>query len=118
MTTTFAALAAEVLAFRDAREWAQFHTPKEIATSLCIESGELAELFQWKRDDEVRAKLEDPAFRERVAHELADVQILLLLAAHASGVDLPTAVRAKLALNEQRYPVEQARGNAKKYDEL
>lgn len=117
-TTSLDDLSALALAFRDAREWARFHTPRNLAMSLGIEAGELAELFQWKDDAEVAAQLADPAFRQRVAMELADLQMLLLYAAHATGVSLEDAVRAKLAINERRYPVEKARGNAKKYDEL
>lgn len=118
MATTFDELRREALRFRDAREWARFHTPKNLAMGLSIESGEVAELFQWKDDEEIAARLTDPAFRERVALELADVQMLLLYMAEATGVILEDAVRRKMAINESRYPVEKARGNAKKYDEL
>lgn len=118
MTTTLDELTRAALRFRDEREWARFHTPKNLAMGLGIEAGELAELFLWKDDDEIRAALEDPAYREKVAHELADVQVFLLYLAEATGVALGDAVRAKLALNAQKYPVEKARGSAKKYDEL
>ena len=118
MTTTFQDLTAEILAFRDARDWAQFHTPKNVAMAIAGEAGELCELMQWKDDREVTEALRDPSFRERVAHELADLQILLLFAATACEVELDAAVRAKMQLNARRYPVDKARGTAKKYDEL
>jgi dCTP diphosphatase len=118
MKTTLAELEAEALRFRDAREWARFHTPKNLAMAIAGEAGELCELFQWKDEAEITALLGEPAFREKVAHELADLQILLLFAARAAGVALDEAVRHKMAINAERYPVEKARGNAKKYDEL
>lgn len=119
-STSLDDLAREALRFRDAREWARFHTPKNLAMAIAGEAGELCELFQWKDDAEIAAALasDEGAFREKVAHELADLQILLLFAAHASGIALDDAVRRKMSLNAQRYPVEKARGNAKKYDEL
>ena len=117
-TTTIDELSREVLRFRDEREWARFHTPKNLAMAIAGEAGELCELFQWKDEAEIRALLAEPAFREKVAHELADLQILVLFAAAASGIAIDAAVRDKMELNARRYPVEKARGNAKKYDEL
>ena len=116
--TSLEELSREVMRFRDEREWARFHTPKNLAMGLGIEAGELAELFLWKDDAEIAAALADPAYREKVAHELADVQVFLLYLANATGVALDDAVRAKMTLNAAKYPVEKARGNAKKYDEL
>ena len=118
MSTTLDELTREALRFRDEREWARFHTPKNLAMGLGIEAGELAELFLWKDDAEIAAALEDPAYREKVAHELADVQVFLLFLAEATGVALDEAVRRKMVLNAEKYPVEKARGTAKKYDEL
>lgn len=118
MSTTLDELTEEALRFRDEREWARFHTPKNLAMGLGIEAGELAELFLWKDDAEIAAALADPAYREKVGHELADVQVFLLFLAEATGIALDEAVRRKMALNAQKYPVEKARGTAKKYDEL
>lgn len=118
MSTTFQALAQELLRFRDAREWARFHTPKNLAMAIAGEAGELCELFQWKDDAEIATAMEDAAFREKVLHELADLQVLLMFAAEATGIALDEAVREKMRVNEARYPVEKARGSAKKYDEL
>jgi NTP pyrophosphatase (non-canonical NTP hydrolase) len=107
-----------VLRFRDERDWAQFHQLKDLVAGLQIEAAELAELFLWKTPDQLALKLQDEEFRERLADELADVQTFLLYLAHASEIDLDTAVRAKIKKNAQKYPVEKARGSAKKYDQL
>lgn len=116
---TLADLQAAAIRFRDEREWAQFHTPKDLALGLTIEAGELAELFLWKSPAQTEAGLRsDPEFRQRLAHELADVQIFLLYLAQAAELDLAAAVRTKLALNAAKYPVAKARGNATKYTEL
>ncbi len=118
MTTSVEELQREAIAFRDAREWAQFHAPKNLVLGLGIEAAELGELFLWKTDEEARAALADPVFRERVADEIADVQVFLLYLADAAGIPIGEAVRAKLRKNADKYPVEKARGSAKKYTEL
>ena len=107
-----------VLAFRDERDWRQFHNPKDLAISICLEAAELLEPFQWKRSDEIADFLAEGANRRRVADEMADVLILLVSMADMLGIDLVEAAHAKLAKNARKYPVAQARGNAKKYDEL
>ena len=116
---TLAALQAAAIRFRDEREWAQFHTPKDLALGLTIEAGELAELFLWKTREESNAAMRgDLDFRRRLAEELADVQIYLLYLAQAGGFDLADAVRNKLAINAAKYPVDKARGSTAKYTEL
>jgi len=107
-----------VLRFRDEREWRQFHNPKDLAISITLEAAELLEQFQWKRPDEVEALLADAASRQRVGEEMADVLILLISLADAAGIDLVVAAEAKLAENARKYPVNRARGSAKKYDQL
>jgi dCTP diphosphatase len=111
-------LVRAVLAFRDARDWRQFHNPKDLAISICLEAAELLERFQWKRPDEIADYLADGANRRRVGEEMADVLILLVSMADVLGVNLVEAAHAKLAENARKYPVERAKGNAKKYDEL
>lgn len=118
MDDSVEALRSEAIRFRDEREWARFHRPKDLALGLCAEAGELAELFLWKSDDEIEAALSDARFRERLADEMADVLVFLLYLSDRSRLDLGAAVRAKLAKNAAKYPVERARGNARKYDEL
>jgi NTP pyrophosphatase (non-canonical NTP hydrolase) len=107
-----------VLAFRDARDWRQFHSPKDLAISICLEAAELLEPFQWKRSSEVAAFLADDQNRRRVGEEMADVLILLISMADVLRIDLVEAARAKLAENARKYPVERAKGNATKYDAL
>ena len=115
---SFQELQAAVVRFRDERDWAQFHNPKDLALSVAIEAAELMELFQWKDVAEVEAFLAEPAGKQRAAEEMADVLILLLSAADAMGVDLHAATLEKVAVNARKYPVDKAKGNARKYDEL
>jgi NTP pyrophosphatase (non-canonical NTP hydrolase) len=114
----FGDLEAAVRRFRDERDWKQFHRPKDVAVSVAIEAAELLEHFQWKTDEEIRAYLADPANRDAVGREMADVLILLLSAADVIGVDLHAATLSKLGENARKYPVEKAKGTAAKYDQL
>jgi NTP pyrophosphatase (non-canonical NTP hydrolase) len=98
--------------FASARDWEQFHSPKNLAAALCVEAAELLEPFQWLTEQQSRA-LPD-ATREAVAGEMADVLLYLLQLADQLGVDLVQAAERKMAINEVRYPVERARGSAKK----
>lgn len=104
--------------FRDERDWAQYHEPKDLALGLSIEAAELSELFLWKTRQEARKALADDAFRRRLSDEMADVLIFLLYLSHEAGVDLPDAVRAKIATNGRKYPVAKSKGRAAKYTEL
>jgi dCTP diphosphatase len=115
---TLADLVAAVRRFRDDRDWAQFHTPKNLAAATAIEAAELQERFLWKTDAEVDQDLADPAKLPLVADEIADVVMFAMLLADRLGIDLAEAIPAKLAANEQKYPVNLARGNARKYTEL
>jgi dCTP diphosphatase len=117
-TRDFGRLEAAVRRFRDEREWKRFHPPKDLAVSVAIEAAELLEHFQWRSDAEVAEYLADPARVAAVGRELADVQMLLLSAADAVGVDLFDATLEKLAETAARYPVDRARGTARKYDQL
>lgn len=107
-----------VLEFRNARDWEQFHTLAHLVSGLQIEAAELAELLLWKRADELQELREDAEFRSAFADELADVLTFVLYLSEYMQVDLGAALRAKLAKNEQKYPVASARGQAKKYDRL
>jgi dCTP diphosphatase len=108
------ALLARILAFRRERDWEQFHTGKNLATSIMIEAAELLEHYQWQTEDEPLP----PEKRAEAAKELADVFIYLLLFANHLDVDLVQAAEEKLRENQARYPVARARGTAKKYTEL
>ena len=117
-STTIAALRERVMAFAREREWEQFHSPKNLSMALAAESGELMEHFLWSETAASHAVVRDPAKRGEIADEIADVVIYALEFANISGIDLATAIEAKLAKNAAKYPVEKARGNAKKYTEL
>jgi len=113
-----AEIVAAVARFRDARDWAQFHTPKNLAAAIAIEAAELQERFLWKTDAEVDQDLADAAKKAGVADEIADVVMFAMLLSDRLGIDLAEAIAAKLAANERKYPVKLARGSARKYTEL
>ena len=107
---------AKIRAFRDTRDWMQFHNPKNLAISINLEAAELLEHFQWKSMEESEAHAK--AARDEISEEIADVAIYLFELADNLGVDLLAAVNAKLAKNEAKYPIEKAKGSAKKYTHL
>ncbi len=109
-------LASRLEVFVEERDWAQFHSPKNLAMALVGEVGELIEHFQWLTEEQSR-DLPDKA-REAVREELADVQIYLLLLARKLDVDLLQAANDKLEANARKYPAAKARGNARKYTDL
>lgn len=111
-------LTEELLEFRDARNWAQFHTLRNLIVSLNLEAAELLELTQWKSDAEVAALPLDAGAREALGDECADVLLYLLLVAERAGIDLEAAARAKLVKNAQKYPVEKSYGTSRKYTQL
>lgn len=104
-----------LLDFRNERDWKQFHTPLNLAVAISVESGELLEQFQWMKQDESRPV---DGKRDAVRHEVADLAILLTYLTHDLGIDIDEAVREKLELNRQRYPLHKAKGTATKYDAL
>jgi NTP pyrophosphatase (non-canonical NTP hydrolase) len=99
-----------LIAFRDERDWAQFHNPKDLAVALNIEAGELLEAFLWKNSED--------ADIEKVKEELADVIAYALLLADKYKFDVGDIVTAKIKENGKKYPVDKAKGTAKKYNEL
>lgn len=102
-----------VLNFRDDRNWKQFHNPKDLALSICLEAAELLEVFQWSgADTECEEK------KEKVREELADVLCYCILMADRCNLDMDEIVQAKMKRNAEKYPLEKARNSAKKYDEL
>jgi dCTP diphosphatase len=113
-TTTVAELRAAVDEFVAAREWRQFHNPKDLAVSIAIEAAELLEEFQWLDAPQVAAVAGDPAARERASLELADILIYCLSLGNALGLDLSETIRAKLVLSGRKYPAEAYRGRARK----
>lgn len=113
---TISELTAAVVRHRDEREWRQFHTPKELAISLCVESAELLGLMQWKTGAQLEKAV--AAKRQEIADELADVLHSILLLAEELKISLSDALLAKLAKDALKYPVHKARGKNLKYDEL
>lgn len=112
----FRELALELSQFAKARDWQQFHSPKNLASALFVEAGELLEHFQWMTEEQSRALVQDK--RDAVAAEMADVLLYLIQLATALGIDPIAAAQAKLWLNELKYPVNRARGSSRNYDEL
>jgi NTP pyrophosphatase (non-canonical NTP hydrolase) len=100
----------KLLEFRNERDWEQFHNPKDLALAINVEAGELLELFLWKNAEE--AKL------EKLKEELADIFAFSFLLADKYGFDIKEIVLEKIRSNGEKYPVDKAKGTAKKYTEL
>jgi len=105
-----------ICAFRDARDWKEFHNPKEMAVAIAAEAGELLQHFVWQSASQSQDRIKDR--QSDIASEMADIAILLFEMASNCDIDLADAIRSKLARNEERYPVEKAKGSNKKYNEL
>lgn len=103
----------KILRFRDDRNWKQFHNPKDLAISISLESAELLEIFQWSAEDVNCTEKMD-----KIREELADVINYCVLMADACGLDLDEIVQAKIKKNNEKYPVELAKGSKEKYDQL
>lgn len=109
---------SKVTAFRDDRDWKQFHTPGHLAAAIAIEAAELQEEFLWKTPEQISRKILDPVQRKSVEDELADVLIYTLLLTKEIGADPAQIIQQKLKKNAEKYPVAKARGIAKKYNQL
>lgn len=115
MAATLPELTALVRAFADERDWGRFHSPRNLAMALSVESAELLELYLWSDDDGPQPL--NPDRSPRVADEAADVLLCLLNFCDRASVDLEAALRDKLARAEAKYPADVVRGKALKYDE-
>ncbi|MCK5884357.1 MAG: nucleotide pyrophosphohydrolase [Bacteriovoracaceae bacterium] len=104
--------------YAKARDWEQFHNPKNIAMALSVEASELVELFQWLTPEQALAIKNDPAKLNHVSDELADILSYTILMSKYLGINLEEALDNKLEKNAEKYPVDKARGTAKKYTEL
>lgn len=106
--------------FRDDRDWKQFHNPKDLAEAISIEAGELMELFLWQDKEQIDKRIKsDSQFLEKIKDELADIFITAMNFANAiDGLDVSTAIEKKIEKNNNKYPVEKAKGVATKYTEL
>lgn len=98
----------QILAFRDARDWKQFHTSESLAQAISVEAGELLELHLWGKEPD----------SYNVGQELADIMIFCIQLADLHGMDIESVIRLKMLHNEVRYPISKSKGNAKKYNEL
>jgi len=102
-----------IINFRNARDWEQFHNAKDLSIAIGIEAAELNELFLWKTVEE-----SEEVDEEKIADELADVLVYSIMLAHKQGFDLEEIIMNKMRKNGEKYPVEKAKGNMTKYNEL
>jgi NTP pyrophosphatase (non-canonical NTP hydrolase) len=100
----------KLIKFRDERDWEQFHNSKDLALAISVEAGELLELFLWKNADEVN--------KDKLKEELADILAFSLLLAHKHNLDIKGILDEKIEKNAEKYPIDKAKGSAKKYNEL
>tara|TARA_R110002111_G_scaffold214952_1_gene277800 strand:- start:308 stop:658 length:351 start_codon:yes stop_codon:yes gene_type:complete len=107
-------LLAELIQFRQQRDWEQFHSPKSLAIALSIESAELLEWFQWRTDEQVKQQLQTDK-RQALEDEIADVAIYLSYLCHDLNVDLDKIVESKIRKNGEKYPIDKVKGRADKY---
>jgi dCTP diphosphatase len=112
----FAALRQALRRFAEERDWDKFHSPKNLAIALSVEAAELLEHFQWVPETE--SAVIPPERREQMRHEMADVLLYLIRLADKLNIDLAAAAAEKIQLNATKYPIDKARGNAKKYTEF
>ncbi|MDO4978318.1 MAG: nucleotide pyrophosphohydrolase [Eubacteriales bacterium] len=103
----------EIIKFRDDRDWKQFHNPKDLAISISLEAAELLEVFQWSAED-----IGSEGKMDKIKEELADVVNYCVLMADVCGLDLDEIVLEKIKRNNEKYPVEKAKGRKDKYDQL
>jgi dCTP diphosphatase len=106
----------QLRAFAAARDWDQFHSPKNLAMALAAEAGELLEVFQWMTEAQSRSL--EPGQEAAAREELADVLLYLIRLSDTLGIDLIAAAKRKLAANAEKYPVDKVRGSSRKYTEL
>lgn len=109
-------LTERIIAFRDARDWKQFHNPKDLAISLSLEAAEVLEHFQWKSEKEIKNYIIES--KEHIGEELADVFYWVLLMGHDLNIDVVDALEKKIKQNEEKYPIEKAKGKHTKYNKL
>ncbi|MDD2998709.1 MAG: nucleotide pyrophosphohydrolase [Erysipelotrichia bacterium] len=113
---TYNELLKKLRIFRQERNWEKFHKPKDLAMAAAIEAAELMEEFLWKNEEEVIAKVKHD--KEKVADEIADTVVYLMLLADDLEIDMYDAIERKMQKNAAKYPVEKCRGKATKYTEL
>lgn len=109
-------LVEKIVEFCEARDWKQFHNPKDLAISLMLEAGEVLEHFQWKNNEEIEKHIKNN--KNDIGEELADVLYWVLLMSHYLNIDILDSLERKISKNEEKYPVEKAKGKADKYTNL
>jgi len=109
-------LTKRIIAFRDARDWKQFHNPKDVALSLVLEAGEVMEHFQWKNKEEMETYIIEK--KDEIGEELADVLYWILLMSHDLEIDVLDSLERKIIKNEERYPIDKSKGKHTKYNQL
>lgn len=109
-------LTKRIIAFRDARNWKQFHNPKDVALSLVLEASEVMEHFQWKNKEEMEEYI--ITNKSDIGEELADVLYWVILMSSDLKIDITQALENKILKNEQKYPIDKAKGNHTKYNKL
>ena len=109
-------LTAEIIKFRDERNWQQFHNPKDVALSLVLEATELLEHFQWKNNDEISNYVKNST--HEIGEELADILYWVLLMSHDLKIDISSALENKLEKNKAKYPINLSKGNSTKYNKF
>lgn len=113
--STIEEISQKIRAFRDARDWAQFHNPKDMAIAISLESAELLEHFLWKTPEEVEERVKTN--RDEIVDEIADIAVYLVELADNLGIDLLKAMDAKISKNAEKYPAEKVKGSSRKYSE-
>ena len=106
----------KIINFRDARDWKQFHNPKDMSLSLVLEAAEVMEHFQWKNKEEIETYISEN--KDAISEELADVLYWVLLISHDLKINVFEALKNKIKKNEEKYPVEKSRGKHTKYNKL
>lgn len=114
---TLSDLKARIQRFCEARDWDQYHTPKDLAIGLVTEASELLEHFRFKSNEECLERIKHPTKGEEIRDELADAFFFILRLAQRFDIDLSSSLHAKMAKNEVKYPVETAKGSNKKYND-
>jgi dCTP diphosphatase len=118
MSSEYKDIINKIQLFSDERDWSQFHTPKNLVLSIVSEIGELAEIVQWKSDEQLRDYLEKNLGRKAISDEIADIAIYLIRLCQQQNLDLLTIIESKLETNSLKYPVHKSKGSSLKYTDL
>jgi len=115
--TNISQLKSQVKDFCEDRDWDQYHKPKDLAIGLINEASELLEHFKFKDDKEIQEMFENKTKRQEISEEIVDILYVVLRLAQIQGIDLTTELQKKMKKNEEKYPIEKAKGSNKKYNE-